>query len=96
MPATPAQGRPAKEVPVPRAPRPPDGQADWPEVLTAREVAAYLRVSYTMVLRMTRDGRLPAMSIGDTYRYHRAALDRLMDQPASHPVPAGSASTPEG
>ena len=51
---------------------------DWPEVLTAHEVAQYLRVNYMTVLKMTRDGRLPALAIGREYRYLRSEVERLM------------------
>lgn len=50
----------------------------WPEVLTAHEVAEYLRVNYMTVLKMTRDGRLPALAIGREYRYLRSEVERLM------------------
>lgn len=51
---------------------------EWPEVLTAREVATYLRVNYLTVLKLTREGRLPALAIGREYRYLRSEIDRRM------------------
>lgn len=59
------------------ADRPPPSHS-WPEVLTAHEVADYLRINYMTVLKMTRDGRLPALAIGREYRYLRAEVERLM------------------
>ena len=56
----------------------PPAPQDWPEVLTAHEVAQYLRVNYMTVLKMTRDGRLPALAIGREYRYLRSEVERLM------------------
>lgn len=56
----------------------PTAPQDWPEVLTAHEVAQYLRVNYMTVLKMTRDGRLPALAIGREYRYLRSEVERLM------------------
>ena len=51
---------------------------EWPEVLTAREVASYLRVNYLTVLKLTREGKLPALAIGREYRYLRSEIDRRM------------------
>ncbi|UQI49659.1 helix-turn-helix domain-containing protein (plasmid) [Streptomyces sp. HU2014] len=50
----------------------------WPEVLTAKETAAYLRLDYQLLMRMTRAGELPSLKTGRTYRYHRRAIDQLM------------------
>lgn len=61
-------------------------RASWPEVLTAHEVADYLRVNYLTVLKMTRDGRLPALAIGREYRYLRSEVERLMRGPAAPPA----------
>jgi excisionase family DNA binding protein len=58
----------------------------WPEVLTAHEVADYLRINYMTVLKMTRDGRLPALAIGREYRYLRAEVERLMRFPGEPPT----------
>lgn len=61
----------------------PLAEQSWPEVLTAHEVAEYLRINYMTVLKLTREGRLPALAIGREYRYLRAEIDRLMRAPAS-------------
>ncbi len=46
------------------------------EVLTAEEVAAYLRVHLMTVRRWCRQGELPAAKVGRSYRIRRADLDR--------------------
>lgn len=46
------------------------------EVLTADEVADYLRVHLTTVRRWCREGELPAVKVGRSYRVRRADLDR--------------------
>ncbi|MEV8476182.1 helix-turn-helix domain-containing protein [Streptomyces sp. NPDC051173] len=51
---------------------------EWPEVLTARETAEYLRLDYQLVMRMTRAGDLPSLKAGRTWRYHRRALEQAM------------------
>ncbi|GAA0464564.1 helix-turn-helix domain-containing protein [Streptomyces stramineus] len=50
----------------------------WPEVLTAKETADYLRLDYQLVMRMTRAGHLPSLKAGRTFRYHRRALEQAM------------------
>ncbi|MEU2854577.1 helix-turn-helix domain-containing protein [Streptomyces syringium] len=50
----------------------------WPDVLTAKETAAYLRLDYQLVMRMTRAGLLPSLRAGRTWRYHRRALEQAM------------------
>ena len=57
-----------------------------PEVLTAHEVADYLRINYMTVLKMTREGRLPALAIGREYRYLRVEVERLMRGPTAPPA----------
>lgn len=56
----------------------PLGHDEFPEILKAREVAAYLRVSYVTVLRMTRAGDLPAIRVGREFRYLRSEIEQLM------------------
>jgi excisionase family DNA binding protein len=51
---------------------------EWPDILTAHEVAAYLRVDYTLVLRLTNRGTLPALRAGRTWRYRRDLVDAAL------------------
>lgn len=46
------------------------------EVLTAEEVAAYLRIHLITVRRWCRQGELPAAKVGRSYRIRRVDLDR--------------------
>jgi len=48
------------------------------QLLTAEEVAAYLRVSRATVWRWCQEKRLPAFKIGREWRIHQGALDRLI------------------
>ena len=61
-----------------RRPEPPPTRTSWPDVLTAREVAEYLRVNYMTVLNLTHAGELPALRIGREFRYLRAEIDAAM------------------
>ncbi len=49
-----------------------------PEVLTADEVAAALRITYRGVLGLIHRGELPARKLGRGYRIRRAALDVVL------------------
>lgn len=44
---------------------------EMPEVLTAREVADYLKVNIKTVYEISRSGDLPAAKLGRVFRYHR-------------------------
>lgn len=46
-----------------------------PTVLTAGEVASYLRVSKTTICRWCKDGRLPAFRLGRSWRVQRRDLE---------------------
>jgi len=80
-------------MPTRNRPDPAEQPRQWPEVMTAQEVAAYLRISYLTVLRMTHAGRLNAIRVGREFRYLRSEIDRLMRQPAP-PAAAGDEAEP--
>ena len=50
------------------------------EVLTADEVALYLRTSPGTVKRMAKAGRLPAVKVGRTWRFRKADLDEMFTE----------------
>lgn len=41
---------------------------------TAQEVAAFLRVSLSMVYKLRRQGDLPVVQVGSLYRFHPEAV----------------------
>lgn len=47
-------------------------------MVTVAEVAQRLRVSTTTVYRMISAGDLPAIRVGNSYRLHRAEVDRYL------------------
>jgi excisionase family DNA binding protein len=51
------------------------------EVLTVKEVAAYLRVSRVTVWRWCQRGTLPALRVGRNWRIHRDDLLNLLERP---------------
>jgi len=52
--------------------------SEMPKIMTVAEVAAYLRVSESEVLRLINEGKLGAARIGDTYRIAKIAVDDFM------------------
>lgn len=50
-----------------------------PKLLTADEVATALRVTTSSVYRWAKDGTLPSLRVGDTIRFRRADVLRLLE-----------------
>jgi excisionase family DNA binding protein len=46
------------------------------ELMTAEEVASYLRINKYTVYRMVSDKKLPAIRIGNQLRFKRNAFER--------------------
>jgi excisionase family DNA binding protein len=49
-----------------------------PEVLTPKEVAAYLRISTASVIRRAHAGDIPGKQIGSQWRFSRRAIEGLL------------------
>jgi excisionase family DNA binding protein len=49
-----------------------------PNVLTAEEAAAYLRVSTVLVRRLAQAGELPGMKVGRQWRFRRDLIDEWL------------------
>jgi len=49
-----------------------------PILLTAPEVAAIVRVNKATIYRWAKAGRLPMITIGETIRFRRADVERLI------------------
>ena len=50
-----------------------------PEVLTAAETAAYLRISEALFYRLAHAGEVPAVRVGRVWRVRRDLLDEWLD-----------------
>lgn len=50
------------------------------KVLTVHEVAEYLRMSEAKVYRLVKEGRLPVVRIGKTWRFRKDLLDNWLSQ----------------
>lgn len=49
------------------------------DILTAQEVADYLKVSKPTVYKLARAGEIPAVRLGGTWRFSRSLLDEWLD-----------------
>jgi excisionase family DNA binding protein len=49
-------------------------------ILTVHEVAEYLRVSEAKVYRLAREGHLPVVRLGKTWRFRKDLLDNWLSQ----------------
>ncbi len=50
------------------------------EILTIKELAAYLRVHQTTLYRLIRDGKLPCFKVGSDFRFMRSAIDEWIQK----------------
>jgi excisionase family DNA binding protein len=48
------------------------------EILTAHEVAAYLRMNPMSIYRLAQEGRIPASKVLDCWRFRRSEIDRWL------------------
>ena len=51
------------------------------EILTAQEVATYLRVHPYTVKRLARAGKLPGFKVGGQWRFKKHDIDKLIKNP---------------
>ena len=64
------------------------------EILTLKDVAAYLKLADRTVYLYAQTGKLPGIKIGSAWRFRRADLDRWLDEQrrlteSSRPRPDG-------
>ena len=45
------------------------------EIMTAEEASKYLKISKPFVVKLAKDGKVPATKIGRSWRFTRASLD---------------------
>ena len=49
-----------------------------PDIMTASEVAAYLRLSSKTVYVLARSGEIPCRIIGNNFRFSRRAIEAML------------------
>lgn len=50
------------------------------EILTTKEAAEYLKMSPDTVKRLARQGRLPGIKLGHTWRFRKADLEEMFSE----------------
>lgn len=50
------------------------------EILTARELAAYLKLNDRTILRLASDGTLPGVKVASQWRFRRSLIDRWLNE----------------
>jgi excisionase family DNA binding protein len=51
-----------------------------PAIMTVKEVAEYLRMSEAKVYRLVKEGALPVVRIGKTWRFRKDLLDEWIKE----------------
>lgn len=49
------------------------------EIMTVREVAAYLKIKEKTAYRLTADGKIPGFKVGGSWRYKRTTIDQWIE-----------------
>jgi len=68
---------PKKRNPQPAGATPAD--AEFPEVMTARQAADYLQINIQVLYRYIRDGLIPVARVGKTVRLKKSVIDRWLE-----------------
>jgi excisionase family DNA binding protein len=50
------------------------------QIMTAREVAAYLRLADATVYKLARSGEIPAAKVGRSWRFKRSLIDDWLQE----------------
>jgi len=50
------------------------------EIMTAKEVASYLKLHPLTVHRYAREGKIPAFKIGTDWRFHKKHIERWIKE----------------
>jgi len=54
------------------------------EIMTAKEVAAYLKLHPLTVHKYARAGKIPAFKIGSDWRFHKKHLERWIREKSAY------------
>jgi excisionase family DNA binding protein len=56
------------------------------EIMTAKEVADYLKLHPLTVHRYAREGKIPAFKIGTDWRFHKKYIDKWIKEKLAYNV----------
>lgn len=48
------------------------------DILTVRELAAYLRIPVSTIYKLAQEGKLPGQKVGRHWRFHKDAIDEWL------------------
>lgn len=51
------------------------------EIMTLDELAEYLKISKSTLYKLAQQGKLPGQKVGKRWRFHKQAIDRLLQNP---------------
>lgn len=54
------------------------------EIMTAKEVADYLKLHPLTVHRLAREGKIPAFKIGTDWRFHKKHIERWITEKSAY------------
>lgn len=54
------------------------------EILTAKEVAEYLKIHPLTVHKYAREGKIPAFKIGTDWRFHKKYIERWIKEKSAY------------
>lgn len=65
------------------------------EIMTTKEVAAYLKIHPLTVSKHAREGRIPAFKIGTDWRFHKQHIDAWIKEKSTFiPMSPAKKSSP--
>lgn len=50
------------------------------EVMTVKELAAYLKIPKSTLYKLVREGQMPSQKVGRHLRFRKETIDRWLDQ----------------
>ena len=50
------------------------------DIMTVKEVAAYLKIKEKTAYRLTAEGKIPGFKVGGSWRYRQREIDAWIDQ----------------
>ncbi len=60
------------------------------EILTIKDVAAYLKVNERTVYRLAASKKIPAFKVGNAWRFQKDELDNWIKQQSDHGITVSS------
>jgi len=70
---------------------------EFPNIMTGRQAAEYLQLSYDVLRKKAAAGEIPGAKIGGTWRFSKRQLDEFIERGGSLASPSASpADAPEG